>query len=162
MEVKDEYLRAFFQKNSDYYIDKWHKFNTGQKVGFKSYALLFGMFWVFYRKMYWEGFVLTIVLLIEGLLETSILGPPETRSADSQKMANALGTIILVLFIGFIGNSLYMRSAKRKISRILANPHVSEELIVERIRKVGGTSFAFLFVIAAIFIVLILLNYSLK
>ena len=63
----------FFQKNNSYYLEQLKYYNNGKKFRFSYAALIFGLFWFLYRKMYLEFFLIFIFYYVETIFENTIL-----------------------------------------------------------------------------------------
>src|SRR5688500_8755665 len=61
-QVNENYLRAFFDRQSDYYLLKYYEYHGGNKFTFNIGSFFCGIFWFLYRKLFLE-FLLTIALL---------------------------------------------------------------------------------------------------
>ena len=104
--------------------------------------------------MYREALFLFVILVAEGFLEDYLFGSFYNRSADAQKTASVVVTVILGSTLGFVGNHLYMMSAKRKILRII-DSHLTEDETLEKLKRAGGTSLAFLYVLIVVDLLLL-------
>jgi uncharacterized membrane protein YccC len=139
-EFPDSLWRAYFGRESDYYMNQLAKLRAGQRLDFSLVAFLFGLAWMIYRKMYAVAFAALMIILLESTLEevvSQLLRVPETVSG-------ALGTlisIVLGILVGSYANRVYLWDARRAIRQVLQEmPHASSEELTDRIRRSGGTS----------------------
>src|SRR5438128_9616888 len=102
-------FEEFFQKSKSYYLDKLTKYQSRQKFTFNVFAFLFGIFWFLYRKMYIETIAILVLLILEALFETFILGQ------DADNMINVIITIASATIIALLANYFYIRKAERTI-----------------------------------------------
>lgn len=140
----DKLLAAFVgQKYYSFYRDKWFKSHNSTLDGNKKplnilslnlAALLFGIFWLFYRKMYKEALV---VLIIVSLVD---LGLMHLVGMDVYDRINEYAFWIAeLILLGFLGNYLYFRHTVKKIKqaeRLLSDRAVIEQQLIEQ----GGTT----------------------
>lgn len=128
--VSEEELRAFFGKNSDYYIRKWEEDSEGKGLGgpFNVAAFLLPGFWLAYRKMY--------RLAALFLLSTFVLSNLVEPYPGIQLLINIIGGI----FCGGTGNYWYFKHVRKSIETIRAI-HLSEGTYLATLNEEGGTSF---------------------
>ena len=100
---------------------KYDRFKTGV---FNFGAFFFGMWYLFYRKMYLIGLIECIVSILLGYIFSSIIV-----------------SIVLAVIIGFIANPLYLNHVKRSVASIKEmNKDKSFEQLKEICHYQGGTS----------------------
>ncbi|MFN6943346.1 MAG: DUF2628 domain-containing protein [Cytophagaceae bacterium] len=157
MEITEEYLRAYFGKKSDYYLDKWNEYKNGKIISFKPYAFLFGLFWLLHRKMYKIALIVALVILVEGIIEDYLLTDIINIEEDYGKIIDLFTMFTFGAFFGMFGNYLYMKSSEQKIKRILSEELTKEETIL-KLEKSGGTSWAFLIILCLIIATFIVVN----
>ena len=86
-----------------------------------------GPVWFFYRKSYLIGFLFIFITYIVG------------RIANALNIKEAYYIMFFIYL--FTANKLYLWDVKRKINKIkLSNEFVSEDELVELVRKKGGTN----------------------
>ncbi|MNY11479.1 hypothetical protein D3C86_1445100 [compost metagenome] len=130
-------------------------YEQGKKFRFSYSALIFGIFWFLYRKMYLEFFIIFIFYYLETILENSVL--TKLIGIEQTKVVNFSVTIILLITLGIIGNNLYIKKAKRTLRQ--AEVKYSEiEKQKEFIARKGGTSFIYVTILLALFILAISLS----
>lgn len=140
--ISEEYLRAFFGSNADYYLDKWQQREAGQRLTFNGSAFLAGIFWFAYRRMYRVLALILVFLFAEAFVE-ELLFPGDNPSRQVLMM------VAYSFFYSVFGNWLYLRYADRKIGQILRT-NEAEEVRLVRLRKSGGTSWWFLLVVLGV------------
>ena len=149
MEISEIHIKTFFGKNSDYYFDKWNEYKNGRIISFRPFAFLFGLFWFLYRKMYREGLLMGLLILIEGIIEEYILTDIFNIQEGDRKGFDLIIIILIAAFSGMFGNYIYMKSSERKIKKILSTD-LSEEEKMKKLEGTGGTSWIFFIVVLAI------------
>ncbi len=140
--LSEDELKAFIGKNADYYIKRFKKFEKGGSLSWNWYAFLFGVLWMFYRKMYLYGFSALAVIFSINLF-ISILKIDQVISTG----------ISLWLWIGFgmFGNYLYYLHVKNSISKIKKSTYHSDVILT--ISKKGGVNKFVLYFFSGITIV---------
>lgn len=92
-------------------------------------GLLFGAYWLLYRKMYAQFFLLLSILFFLGMLG-AVIGLPGSI---------LLGISVLPHVVyGFIGSDLYARFAQEKVHDYQKHPKYSPQVFAES----GGTSWS--------------------
>ena len=105
----------------EYYIPKFHGFrDEGNMFSFNWSALLFGAYWMAYRKMYAIAAVMAVVSIIIPFLGIGLL------------------SLALLIFNGVLGNYLYMKDIDRRTQKALDMDPEQRDAYIE---KNGGTSF---------------------
>jgi len=145
-EFSEEAIRAFVQKNADYYLAKWRVMaQKSSKASWNWAAALFGGWfyqsWFFYRKMFLYGLaaftlfsgVSTSLGLLLGRALAGLGARGEVASATLTLVAVVL-TLLPVALMGLYGNYLY---GKLKAMRERAG---SEEELLQLAAARGGTS----------------------
>ncbi|KLU66049.1 hypothetical protein DEAC_c20880 [Desulfosporosinus acididurans] len=130
-EIGEQELRFFVKKNSDYYLAKWSLLDSGETQKRKTWnwaALLIGVLWLGYRKMYryvficFTGFFLIdIISLITKVNIDKFIG------------------IILAAVLCIEGNRFYYIFTKKKLNQIMAKTS-DPDLQRSQIMRLGGTS----------------------
>ncbi|NOT19635.1 MAG: DUF2628 domain-containing protein [Sideroxydans sp.] len=128
--VADKDLEMFVGKNYSYYKKMWGISEGGnKKLSFNLAAFLVSVFWMAYRKMYFNASMLLAITSSVALLSYFFNIPSGWSGAFS----------LLVAFVcGFAGNHLYKSHAERKIKTITAtqlNQDNNNELSTQ-----GGTN----------------------
>jgi Protein of unknown function (DUF2628) len=144
MEINEEYLVAFFGKNTDYYLHKWREWQQGRRISFNLAAFFAGLFWFVYRRMYRVAGLILLLVIVEAQVEQWLL----PASLESQGRAVAASVVLATIFSAF-GNWIYLSYARRKITRILRR-ETSEEAILRQLRRQGGTSWTLILVCLAL------------
>jgi len=137
-------LCAFFGKNSDYYITKYLELKNNRYC-FNYSAFLAGIFWLGYRKLYKELFIVfcsfIIIDIIQMILKLDINLP--------------IGIAVSIVF-GKFGNYLYITKATKAIQTI-KSPMTLDTSEINRITKYGGTSIKGLFLSIFLFVIYVML-----
>ncbi|GLB52987.1 hypothetical protein NBRC110019_20270 [Neptunitalea chrysea] len=106
--------QAYFKTEIPYYTKQLEKYDETGRCSFNFYALLFGMLWMAYRKMYREiAFYFLIFLCAEFLqkMATQFALIP----ADRSEMISLIVSLILGIVLGMYANQLYIAKCKREI-----------------------------------------------
>lgn len=128
--TESEKVRTFIGKKADVYYRKWGltgesvdlPAQPGKKVSWNWAAALFSGAWLGYRKMYKEAIIYLLVLMTVS----SLLGVANEFTV--------LDVVVLVI-MGFLGNSLYFNKVKREVSKV-----GSEDNALENLSDAGGTT----------------------
>jgi hypothetical protein len=59
-----ELYDAYFGRSSDYYLEKLERAKIHNKITFNPYALLLGLFWFIYRKLWLEFLLIAVILVV--------------------------------------------------------------------------------------------------
>ena len=133
-----------------YYERKFQRMkDKNSSISFNLWGLLFGEFWLIYRKMMLLGFSLLLVHIIAlcaaFYFEMEILA--------------AVVSLVLSIGCGFFGNSLYMNYADKCIMKASVMTYEERQAYY---KENGGSSFRILFgAIASVIVVLFALAVSL-
>ncbi|MEC4003619.1 DUF2628 domain-containing protein [Flavobacterium sp. SUN052] len=153
------YFEIFFKKSIEYYIDKVEKFEKGKRISFNLPAFLFGIFWILYRKMYKQSLLIFGIILIFTTAQ-QILFLKLNYSIELNKLIQFSINITLCFFVGFFGNWIYIKHAKKKINEALTKFDSDEILKKKYIAKTSGTSI--LTVISVLFCFILIMYLSEK
>jgi len=139
-EFSEDVIRAFVQKNADYYLVKWKLMaKTGSKTSWNWASAFFRSLWFFYRKMVAFGFGIMGI----GFLVSLFFLPILRSHSDAAIIGGALIalTLIIALFVlmGLYGNYIYGSYAYKKLKELSLVTKDEEELKLLAMNK-GGTS----------------------
>jgi len=122
-EFSPEVIRAFVQKNADYYLAKWEAMaRSGSKVSWNWPAFFFGVFWMGYRKMYLYAAIVVVLSLLSDLPK---VGP--------------LVTLVLWFGVAAFANYIYGTFTYNKLTELKVQAKDEDELRQLAAAK-GGTS----------------------
>lgn len=150
-----ELYESFFQERKDYYLEKLEKYEKGKKFTFNYATLIFGLFWFLYRKMYLEVIIIYSLLILETLFENLFL-----KHIIGEELAivfNICFTIVFLIGIGFTGNLLYLKKAKRIIEKA-KEKHSDYEEQKNFVTKKGGTSFLLVGILIVVVVIILALK----
>lgn len=146
--------QALFDKDKDYWTREAVQLEMQNKTSFNIYALLFGVFWFLYRKMYREALIIFFIIIAISYAEEVLLAN-EFINQDAYEVLSLVITLGTSILLGFLANRLYIWSCQRKV-QMIQKVYESEEQRLEALRASGGTNT----LLPAIFLVLFLLvNY---
>lgn len=145
----------FFQQSNSYYLEQLDHYQNGRKYRFNYTALLFGIFWFLYRKMYLEFFIIFIILQIEAYVENAIL--VNLIGTEQTKLVKLLVTISFLIILGIIGNNLYLRKANRIVQKAEESFNDYEEQ-KRFLQRKGGTSYVYVTVLIILLILALVLG----
>lgn len=152
----EEQYRIYFGRSDDYYYEKTLRIQSGKRFSFNPYALIFGLFWLLYRKQYKTIFLFTIFNIVVGIIEILIceffgLSEGVVKVIEYFTTIGICGTAL-----GFYVNQNYIKNARKKILRIVEEyPQESEQ--IRLIEKSGGITlipFLIIFLLLILFILL--------
>lgn len=152
-----EYFELFVSKSKDYYLDYFDNYEKGKKIQFNLAALLFGLFWFLYRKMYLETFILFTLISIESYLENLIVNYFKLVDTDASTAIQVITTISIGIMLGLFGNLIYIKHANRIILSITNKYQYDEQILKDKIQNKGGTSFLIILILFALFVSLIVM-----
>ncbi|MGO4708482.1 DUF2628 domain-containing protein [Chryseobacterium sp. 2TAF14] len=144
MEKNIELYESFFQERKDYYLEKLRLLESNKKFTINYAALIFGILWFFYRKMYLEILIIYSFIALETLFEKYFLSM--IIGEESMIIFSIAFSISLLIFVGFTGNYLYLKKAKRTITKA-EKKYINLEMQKQYVTKKGGTSFIFIWII---------------
>ncbi len=134
-EFDEDIIKAFVQKNSDYYLVKWKLMaETYSKTSWNWPAFLFGAFWLSYRKMY----LYTFLLILIGIFT---LIP----------FIGFMLALALWIGLGLFGNYIYGQYVYKRLKELSLMAKNEDELKMLALQK-GGVS-----VVAVIILIVLLL-----
>ena len=121
---KTQLLAAFIGPRAQAYLPA-----DGNKNAFSWAGLIFGAYWLLYRKMYAYFFVTVVFAIFIGLV-AQIIGVPVQNAAWLGFLPN--------IAIGCMGKCLYTEFAAQKVKAYQRNPKYSAEVFAEA----GGVSWS--------------------
>ena len=121
---KTQLLAAFIGPRAQAYLPA-----DGNKNAFSWAGLIFGAYWLLYRKMYAYFFVTVVFAIFIGLV-AQIIGVPAQNAAWLGFLPN--------IAIGCMGKRLYTEFAAQKVKAYQRNPKYSAEVFAEA----GGVSWS--------------------
>lgn len=121
---KTQLLAAFIGPRAQAYLPA-----DGKKNAFSWAGLIFGAYWLLYRKMYAYFFVTVVFAIFIGLV-AQIIGVPVQSAAWLGFLPN--------IVIGCMGKRLYTEFAAQKVKAYQRNPKYSAEVFAEA----GGVSWS--------------------
>lgn len=128
------YYQTFFGESSDYYEERYNRFETaGEKFIFNPYAFFLGFFWLSYRKMYIE---IVIILLITLTIESLLIFVLDIDNPSLDRAFNILWMVI----IGGGANHLYFKKAKKTVIKA-KEMYVNTGEQLDYLEREGGTSY---------------------
>jgi|GEM_PF-1921919 len=152
--VEKHYLEAFFGSQRGYYVETYDDFHKGKRFTFNIGSFFFGVFWMMYRKLFWEMLLGLMMLFGIGIVEGVVYILYDVQEPQ-QKAINLAVMITTGIMFGFAGNYLYMKHTDSKIHSILLSSD-DEVTRLNMLKKKGGISFL-PFIILALLIIAIAL-----
>ncbi len=133
--IDHELFSTFTGKGSKYYQKKWHLLRHGEikNAGFNPAAMLYGPLWFLYRRMYLMFFLITLVIVIEGLIEYYVFNIVPVNLNQPLSAGNFIGLSVSVM-LGFIANSLYFKHVQRTIIKY-ADDDLNKTEIMKKLVK---------------------------
>ncbi|KIL43955.1 DUF2628 domain-containing protein [Jeotgalibacillus soli] len=134
----DHQLKAFVTKNQHYYLPKSKRTEPyGRKSVFNLTAFFLTIYWLAYRRMYAQAFIVFGITVIPITILTSINAPQWLVTIES-----LLVSLSIAIVYGVLGNRFYYNHAKKKIERLnIQADHLSSD-DEAAIAGSGGTSAA--------------------
>ncbi|ELR72028.1 hypothetical protein C900_02023 [Fulvivirga imtechensis AK7] len=151
----DKYLQAYFGRQSGYYIEKFEAYTSGDKFSFNIAPFFIGFFWFFYRKLWLEGILIILFILVSGMIE-GVIYDLFAVSEDTQTMIFYVSSFAFGVLWGFVGNYLYIRKADKNIKNVLMATDDEEERMYLLTKK-GGVSLVPFIILLLLIIVFLLI-----
>lgn len=152
----EDYLRAYFVNQSDYYIERYKYYHAGHKFNFSIVIFLCGMFWFLYRKLYVEFGLILAVLFTLSITEAMLFDALGISESLQQTYGYIL-TLVVTFIISMTGEYLYLRRADKRIKEVLdATDNEQERIALLTIK--GGVSLIPFIVILLIILYLVIVN----
>jgi hypothetical protein len=126
----DHDMELFFGKNANYYSMIRGRRDSAGKVRntWNGAAFFFSLFWILYRKMYWQFavYLLIVVVLTFATLATHpvLVGIPG---------------YLMSIVLSAIANRMYLAKAERKVAALGAKHPASDDREAQLVRS-GGTN----------------------
>ena len=125
----------FIQTNVEYYRGKFNEMRMlNQKVSMNWAALIFGVFWMLYRKMYGVAIGAVVATVLAGLLGS---------------LGGVLG-LALTLCYGLFGNYLYMMTVQKRVTDVQQFSEPARSQFVEKYAGTSNTAVAIGLVVVAL------------
>lgn len=134
-----ELYGAFFGGSADYYLEKLEKSKIDRKITFNPYALITGLFWFLYRKLWLEVAVIIVALVVLNVVEDYLY--KHTFIGQYYENISRIVAIAANVAYGFIANPLYFRKTLKHVN-YAKQTFPDQESRISYLRKAGGTSFA--------------------
>ena len=136
-----EELTAFAGKNASYY---WRKsaragHGDGLMAGWNWAAALLSIFWLLYRRMHKEFWIIIGILVVWGMVE-GLLEEVAGLQAESTRSIERFGNFVFAAVMGMIGNGLYLRRVRREVLQSRSLFSADPQGHTAHLAKRGGTS----------------------
>jgi hypothetical protein len=147
----DEQLMQCFvgeEKYQHYYQKAFSQLTATKHVaGINWGAFVFGVIWLFYRKMYGYGTLVVALLVTLSILENMF-----------KFEAKGVGIAVSVS-LGLVGNSLYKKFAEQKIAKV--HRQLSASDLNQALEQAGGTNLGLAWVLLAfIFVAVFIAHFA--
>ena len=120
---EQQLTRIFIGPRADYYLKKWQS----NRYSFCWPALLFGVFWMLYRKMYLFAFYVFLTAILYMLIAYLI--------GFSVQYMGLVGFLVSI-FLAIFGHQLYRSYVTEKVQNYMKNPQYDLEIF----RLYGGVT----------------------
>lgn len=144
----EKYFSAFFDRQKDYYLEKYRDHLGGAKFTFNIGAFLGGIFWFLYRKLFLHALFIFFLLMIFNIVEGLIFEALQINS-EFQKLEFFLSTLLFAVAYGYSGNYFYLRQAERKVTAIVESTE-DEDKRITLLEKKGGVSWLAIYITASL------------
>lgn len=135
----EDYYRAYFGQNADYYMRKLEQYQNGRKFMFNLGAFFFSMLWMLYRKLYIPALIYLGIVTLQGFLLQYLAKNNQITEQTTLYIDRGMA-VIWSIIIGFIGNYLYLKQAQRKVSKAKRSDMGAQEA-VNQLSLVGGITY---------------------
>lgn len=135
--TSDEFIAFIGVKNTEYYLEKWERYQDNEKFSSWNWAAFFlDIYWLLYRKMY---AVAGIVFAI-NFASYFILGP-----------IAPIISLVLRIGIGVYANQIYIKDSLTKITNIKKfSRNLNSDALYLRLNTNGGTNLVAPLILAGI------------
>jgi len=155
-EVNIEYFEQYFGKRKDYFIPKLIALKNGKKFSFNIGAFFFGIFWVFYRRLYIHSLIILFVVFVESKIENILL----IRLGDTKDMEISIKFIWLITFgiiLGYFGNYFFLKRSINRVENIISSTS-DEKIKMENLKKSGSGNWILVLSIVSIIILALIIG----
>lgn len=149
-----DYYQALFGRDKDYWTTEAVRLEMEDRTRFNIFALVFGLFWFLYRKMYRESLIILLIIVAITYLEEIMLSN-NWISRESQFDISLSINLAVSIVLGLVGNRLYLNHCSRKVADI-QEAALSEAEKIKALEARGGTN---ILLPAVIFLSFVMLNY---
>ncbi len=114
--MKERFLEIFEfwnQRNIGFYKECFKKLETENKTSFNYIAGMFPVMWLVFRKMYGWAILITLILAGVNAVQAALIQPTGTMS----DVISVVLFIIKFAIFGFVGNTLYLKHVKSKVTK---------------------------------------------
>jgi hypothetical protein len=153
MEDDKELYAAYFGRSADYYLEVLERFRNGQQFIFNPYALIMGLLWFLFRKLYRETLMFFAISVLLGLMQAYFFKVPAI--APYQQSIGFAITILLNLSYGIFGNYLYIRKAITDVE-FAKSQSANKEEVLSYLSNKGGTTMHPVFLLIILFLAYVL------
>lgn len=139
---KAQVLQFVGEDKAKYYEEKWLKMGkNNSKYSINFAALIFGPYWMLYRKMYTPAIIIILLDFVAFFTQLSLYSNNHPFATLLIKLSIHIFDVFVTLFFGLFGNYLYERMVIKKVKKI-QKKHIrdSEEMIISVLNRVGGTN----------------------
>jgi len=136
--TEQDYFKAYFGQQSDYYMEKALEYAGGKTLTFNVGAFFLGLFWFLYRKMYSWAITLFFAIIAFSFIEELAFAQFEI-SLGAQQAMSVCTNLAIASLMGFYGNKFYLQHASRDITLVLSQTEIVEERL-KRLKQKGGVS----------------------
>lgn len=121
----EEEENLFIGQKTEYYRGKFNEMRLlNQKVSLNWAALIFGVFWMLYRKMYGVAVGAIVLTVLAGLLGA----------------AGGAVSLVLTVCYGLFGNYLYMMTVQKRVTELQRYAEPARSQYIEKYAGVSGTA----------------------
>lgn len=135
IENKENLLRGFMGKNANSFL------NVRQKIISLNWSgLVFGAYWLLYRKMYWYFFIFFVVTAVFGFFLGLFIGLSAALFSTELNLSYVIILIYMAsnILLFLFGKQLYLKFSMHKVNKYIKNPKYSEQVFYEE----GGTTWS--------------------
>jgi hypothetical protein len=154
--IEDKYLVAYFDRQSDYYLEKYRSYQLGDKFTFNIGAFFGGVLWFIYRKLFLEASIIVSLLIVYGIAE-SLVYDLFSINSEFQKLSYFLSSVVFATVYGFIGNQRYIKCVENRANSILSKT-TDENERMRLLKRKGGVLWTPILVILLLIIALIVVG----
>ncbi|UII22518.1 DUF2628 domain-containing protein [Fulvivirga ligni] len=148
---KEKYYRAYFGNDADYYLREIEALKNERSYSLNFWPFLFGLLWMFYKKLYVPGFVLLGTQIVIGFAEDFIV---EKFALGAYQIYFDLFWMLAVgILLAFYGNVLYLKKAEKDVEAIISETQPGQDRydqLAEKGRNNPGAVIIFILILIII------------
>ena len=122
---KEKYYKAYFGNDAEYYLKELEALKNDRSYSLNFWPFLFGLLWMFYKKLYIPAFVLLGIQLTVGFVEDFIV--EKFALGVYQIYFDLFWMLAIGILLAFYGNVMYLKQAQKDVESIISETPPGQE-----------------------------------